>query len=59
MIQSRCGLKCNECEWATKTNCPGCIEAHSKLSHGECLVAICCESMNLTVYNQTPQSSMI
>ena len=47
MIQSRCGLKCRECEWAPKTNCPGCLEAHGHLFHGECAVALCCESRNL------------
>ena len=47
MIQSRCGLKCNECEWVTKTNCPGCLKVHGKPAWGECRVAICCESHNL------------
>ena len=47
MIQSRCGLLCSECEWAPKTNCPGCIAAHGRPFHGECPVAICCESHNL------------
>jgi hypothetical protein len=47
MIESRCGIKCNECKWVPKTNCPGCIAAHGRPFHGECPVAICCENRNL------------
>jgi hypothetical protein len=47
LVQSRCGLRCNECEWVEKANCPGCLNAHGKPFHGECVVAICCEDRDL------------
>lgn len=47
MAESRCGLLCSECSWRERMNCPGCLNAHGKMFHGECKMAICCESRGL------------
>ena len=39
---ARCGLYCGECEYRTKTNCPGCIRAGGSMFWGECVIALCC-----------------
>ena len=36
-----CGAYCGTCEWKTKTNCPGCLTARSKMFWGTCDVAKC------------------
>ena len=38
---ARCGIKCGECEYREKFNCPGCLEAAGKIFWGECPVAHC------------------
>ena len=47
MIQSKCGLQCNNCEWVPKTNCPGCLSTNGKPFWGECSVALCCINSDL------------
>lgn len=46
MIESRCGIKCNECEYKEKVNCTGCVTI-SKPFWGECPVKTCCENKEL------------
>lgn len=43
MIESRCGLLCNECSYRETANCPGCLNTE-KVFWGECRVKNCCES---------------
>lgn len=47
MVESRCGLLCSECSYKEPNNCPGCLNAHGNMFHGECKMAKCCESRNL------------
>lgn len=44
MAESRCGLLCSQCSWREKMNCPGCLNAHGQMFHGECKIAVCCEA---------------
>lgn len=46
MIESRCGIKCSECEYKEQMGCLGCI----KIQHpfwGECPVKACVESKKI------------
>ena len=42
MIESRCGIKCNECEYKASMNCGGCTKIDNPF-WGECDVKKCCE----------------
>lgn len=44
MIDSRCGLKCATCSYKESHGCKGCIETNGNPFHGECPVAVCCQS---------------
>lgn len=46
MIQSRCGIKCNECEYQESQPCKGCVNVVNPF-WGECSVKGCCESKEL------------
>lgn len=41
MIDTRCGLKCEGCEFVESCNCEGCIATNGHPFHGECPVAMC------------------
>jgi hypothetical protein len=43
MIESRCGIKCSNCEYKEQMNCAGCV-AISNPFWGDCPVKGCCES---------------
>lgn len=43
MIDTRCGLRCQTCEYKDPFHCKGCIETNGHPFHGECPVAICCQ----------------
>ena len=45
MVQSRCGLKCSECEYASVPGCDGCLNGSP--FWGECRIAACCEGKGL------------
>ena len=47
MIDTRCGLCCETCEYREKFNCQGCIATQGHPFHGECPVAICCQQKGL------------
>lgn len=47
MVQSRCGLLCDECEYREQTGCAGCIPSMGNPFHGKCPVAICCQEKTL------------
>lgn len=38
---SRCGIRCDECAYREKMNCPGCHASQGALFWGECRVAAC------------------
>ncbi|HCC08296.1 MAG TPA: hypothetical protein DEP72_09100 [Clostridiales bacterium] len=42
MIESRCGLKCNTCEWKGPMGCKGCMESNGDMAWGTCKLAKCC-----------------
>ncbi|NLK95868.1 MAG: DUF3795 domain-containing protein [Clostridiales bacterium] len=44
MVESRCGLKCSECEYKEKVNCKGCIAMDKPFWGESCSVKSCCES---------------
>lgn len=46
MVDTRCGLRCEGCEFKEKNNCSGCIITNGHPFHGECPVALCCQSKN-------------
>lgn len=43
MIDTRCGLKCDGCEYKESCGCGGCIATEGHPFHGECPVARCCQ----------------
>jgi len=43
IVQSRCGLLCNACEYREPCACGGCIETMGQPFHGACPIAICCQ----------------
>ncbi len=54
VVQSRCGLLCNECDYREECNCGGCIETNGHPFHGECPVATCCQGKGYTHCGQCP-----
>ena len=44
MNDTRCGLSCAECGYREPHNCGGCVATMGKPFHGECPVAVCCQS---------------
>jgi hypothetical protein len=48
MIESRCGLLCNECSYKQSHGCGGCIETNGHPFHGECGLAKCCQDKGFT-----------
>jgi len=40
-MMGRCGCYCGSCDWAEKTNCPGCQKAKGDMFWGKCTVAKC------------------
>ena len=44
MVQSRCGILCNECDYMEKMNCKGCINIDKPFWGDSCPVKSCCES---------------
>lgn len=47
IIDTRCGLSCAGCTYREKTGCGGCIATEGHPFHGECAVAVCCQSKGL------------
>lgn len=41
MIESRCGLLCNSCEYVARCGCKGCFPSEGHPFHGDCSVALC------------------
>ncbi len=46
-IESRCGIRCSECEYKESVNCQGCINITKPFWGESCPVKSCCEGKNL------------
>lgn len=47
VIESRCGIKCSECNYKEQVNCKGCIHIIKPFWGESCLVKSCCEGKDL------------
>ena len=48
IVDSRCGLICNGCEYVESHSCKGCVATNGHPFHGECPVATCCQEKGHT-----------
>lgn len=48
MIESRCGIRCSECEYKDSMNCGGCVNIVKPFWGDECSVKACCENRNIS-----------
>jgi len=55
MIDSRCGLRCMDCEWKKSQGCGGCVETNGKPFHGECPIAVCCQEKGFVHCGECPE----
>lgn len=44
MIESRCGILCNECEYREPMNCKGCVSIQKPFWGEACPLKSCCEA---------------
>lgn len=47
MFESRCGIRCNDCEGRAESGCTGCITMEKPFWGGICEVKSCCEDKKL------------
>ena len=47
MIQSRCGILCNECPYKEEVGCKGCLHITRPFWGDACPIKSCCEEQNL------------
>lgn len=47
MIESRCGILCNECHYQEQMNCKGCINITKPFWGESCPLKSCCEKKSL------------
>ena len=47
MIESRCGILCNECKYKEEVNCAGCVAMNKPFWGESCPVKDCCEGKKL------------
>lgn len=47
MVQSRCGILCNECSYREQVQCKGCVNIKKPFWGESCPVKSCCESNSL------------
>lgn len=47
MIQSRCGILCNECDYQEKVNCKGCVHIDKPFWGESCPIKTCSEEKSL------------
>ena len=50
MVQSRCGLRCQECEYRESMNCRGCLQIEKPFWGESCPVKSCCEGREPVSY---------
>lgn len=43
MIESRCGILCNECHYKEEIGCLGCVHIKKPFWGEECIIKSCCE----------------
>ena len=55
MIDTRCGLRCEGCEYIESCNCGGCIATNGVPFHGACPVAECCQSKGFVHCGECPE----
>jgi len=54
MVDTRCGLRCEGCDYRERCNCGGCIATEGHPFHGECPVAMCCQRKGFVHCGQCP-----
>ena len=54
MVESRCGIRCNECDWREKVNCAGCLHIDKPFWGDSCSVKDCCEAKGYDFCGQCP-----
>lgn len=47
MIQSRCGVLCDECKYKDSVNCKGCVHISKPFWGESCPLKSCCEEKSL------------
>lgn len=47
MVESRCGIRCSNCEYVDKVGCKGCVQIRKPFWGEQCPVKSCCESKAL------------
>lgn len=47
MIESRCGIRCGQCEYREQTHCAGCVHIDRPFWADSCPVKSCCEKKQL------------
>ena len=47
MIQSRCGILCEECHYKEEARCRGCINITKPFCDDSCPLKSCCEEKNI------------
>lgn len=52
MIESRCGILCNDCKYKEEMNCKGCINIIKPFWGEVCPIKSCCENQNLKYCGQ-------
>ena len=55
MIDTRCGLRCEGCEYIESSHCGGCIATNGNPFHGACSVAECCQSKGYLHCGECPE----
>ncbi|MGN0543852.1 MAG: DUF3795 domain-containing protein [Acutalibacteraceae bacterium] len=55
MVDSICGLNCNDCTFKDTNNCGGCIKTKGHPFHGECPVAQCCQNKGFLFCGECPE----
>lgn len=54
MIESRCGLCCNNCAYKEPMNCSGCVQISKPFWGDNCPLKSCCEGRSLEHCGQCP-----
>lgn len=57
MIESRCGILCNECEYRVEVGCKGCVHIEKPFWGEACPIKSCCEKQSLEHCGECEQFS--
>lgn len=55
MIDTRCGLSCENCSYKKPCNCLGCVVTNGNPFHGKCPVAECCQNKGFAYCGECPE----